>query len=282
MKKSFAFDYRIVFYTILAVFVGVLAYSSLKTDKDIGMALLFGGWFTLLVFGIIIHPKIYIGDEDGLSIYYLPFVKEYFKWSEIKRIKLKDSRITSRSSLLDFLWKDYEIVPVKKKDYKGSKYHSIFHSSEIFKSPLAVKMIKKYWDGNIEDDSFLWLKKHLRKADTQHIKYDLTEVKQKEKQARDRLREIVSQYENKAKAYGKTIDASFTYFIDENDFNSRPKANYSYDAEIFVEKDNDDEKSFYIRIEFLFVSYGKSKIKITENKKALADAEKQIIEAIEK
>ena len=33
MKKSFAFDYRILLYIILAVFVGALAYSSMKTDK---------------------------------------------------------------------------------------------------------------------------------------------------------------------------------------------------------------------------------------------------------
>lgn len=282
MKKRFAFDYRILIYIILAVFVGVLAYSSAKTDKDIGMALLFGTFALVMVFGIIIHPKFYIGDEEGLSIYYLPFVKEYFKWNEIKRIKLKDSRITSRSSLLDFLWKEYEIVPVKKRNYKGSKYHSIFHSSEICKSPLAVRMIKKYWDGNIEDDSFLWLKKLFSESDKKKVEYDLTEVKQKEKQARDSLKQVVSQYESKAAAYGKTIDASFTYFTDENDFDSRPKVNYSYDAEIFVEKDNDDEKSFYIRIEFLFVSYGKRKIKITENKKALIEAEKHINEAIEK
>ena len=36
MKKSFAFDYRIVLYTILAVFVGVLTYSSIKTDNAVG------------------------------------------------------------------------------------------------------------------------------------------------------------------------------------------------------------------------------------------------------
>lgn len=282
MKKSFAFDYRVLIYTILAVFVGVFAYSSIKTDKDIGMALLFGGFTLVLVFGVVIHPKLYVGDEEGVSIYYLPFVKEYFKWNEIKRIKLKKSGTSSRSILLDLLWKEYEIIPIKEKQYKGSKYHSIFHTSEIFKSPLSVRMIKKYWDGNIEDDSFSWLKKHLRKTDAQHVKYDLTEVKQKEKQVRDSLKQVVSQYENKAAAYGKTICASFTYFTDENDFNSRPKTNYSYDAEIFVEKDNDDERSFYIRVEFLFVNYGKSKIKISENKNALIDAKKHINEAIEK
>lgn len=282
MKKSFAFDYRILFYTILAAFVGTLAYSSVKTDEDIGMALLLGGFALVMVFGIVIHPKLYVGDEEGISIYYLPFVKEYFKWNEIKRIKLRDSRISSRSSLLDFLWKDYEIIPVKERRYKGSKYHSIFHDSGIFKSPLAVKMIKKYWDGNIEDNSFSWLKKLFSEKDKKKVKYDLTEVKQKEKQVRESLKQVVSLYESKAAAYGKTIDASFTYFTDENDFNSRPKENYSYDAEIFVEKENDDEKSFYIRIEFFFVSYGKNKIKITENKKALTEAEKQINEAIEK
>lgn len=281
MKKSFAFDYRILLYIILAVFVGVLAYSSAKTDKDIGMALLFGTFALVMVFGIVIHPKFYIGDEEGLSIYYLPFVKEYFKWNEIKRIKLKDSRITSRSSLLDFLWKEYEIVPVKKRNYKGSKYHSIFHSSEIFKSPLAVRMIKKYWDGNIEDNSFSWIKKYFQKED-KIVKYDLTEVKQKEKSARDAIKQIVSQYASKAELYGKTIDASCTYFADNEDFNSRPKENYSYVAEIFVEKENDEDRSFYINVELLFVSYGKSKIKIAENKKAFKEIEKQINEAIEK
>lgn len=281
MKKSFAFDYRVVFFILITALVGLFTRGTI-IEKNIGMSIL-GSFLTLLfVFGVIIVPKLYIADEEGISIYYLPFIKEYFKWSEIKRIKLIESRGSSRSLLLDFLWKEYEIIPIKEKIYKGSKYHSIFHNSEIFKSPLAVKMIKKYWDGNIEDDSFLWLKKYFRKADTQHVKYDLTEVKQKEKQARDYLREIVSQYENKAAAFGKTIDASFTYFTDENDFDSRPKGNYSYDAEIFVEKENDDEKSFYIRIEFFFVCYGKNKLKITENKKALAEAEKQINEAIEK
>ena len=280
MKKSFAFDYRIVFYTILAVFVGVLTYSSIKTDKDIGMGLIFGGFTLLIMFGIIIHPKFYIGDEEGLTIWYLPFVKEYYKWSEIKRIK-KGSRVSSRFILLDLLWKEYEIIPVKERRYKGSKYHSIFHTSEIFKSPLAVRMIKKYWDGNIEDDSFSWIKKHFTKED-KIVKYDLTEVKQKEKLARDAIKQIVSQYASKAELYGKTIDASCTYFADDEDFNSRPKENYSYVAEIFVEKENDEDRSFYINMELLFVSYGKSKIKITENKKVFEEIEKHINEAIEK
>lgn len=281
MKKSFAFDYRIVLYTILAVFVGVLTYSSIKTDKDIGMALLFGGFTLLVVFGIVIHPKFYVGDEEGLTIWYLPFVKEYFKWDEIKRIKLKESRSSSRFILFDLLWKEYEIIPIKSKQYKGSKYHSIFHSSEIFKSPLAVRMIKKYWYGNLEDNSFSWIKKYFAKED-KIVKYDLTQVKQKEKTARDAIKQIASKYASKAEMYSKTIDASCTYFTDNEDFNSRPKENYRYVAEVFVEKENDEDRSFYINIELLFVSYGKSKIKITENKKAYEEIEKQINKAIEK
>ena len=280
MRKNFALDYRIVFYTILGVFVGALMCFSIK-DKDNGMALLFGGFTLLIMFGIIIHPKFYIGDEEGLTIWYLPFVKEYFKWSEIKRIKLKASGASSRFILLDLLWKEYEIVPVKERRYKGSKYHSIFHSSEIFKSPLAVRMIQKYWDGSIEDDSFSWIKKPFAKED-KIVKYDFTEVKQKEKSARDTLKQIASKYISKAEMYGKTIDVSCTYFVDVDDFNSRPKENYSYNAEVFVEKENDEEKSFYINVELLFISYGKSKIKITENKKAFEEIEKRINEAIEK
>ncbi len=280
MKKRIAFDYRMFFCTLLTALVGLFTRMTI-VEKDIGMSIL-GSLLTLFfVFGVIIVPKIYIADEVGISIYYLPFVKEYFKWSEIKRIKLKVSSISSRSILLDFLWKEYEIIPIKEKRYKGSKYHSIFHTSEIFKSPLAVRMIKKYWDGNIEDDSFSWLKKHFTKED-KTVKYDLTEVKQREKQIRDNVKQIMAQYESKASLFGKTIDASCTYFTDGDDFNSRPKENYSYVAEIFVEKENDEDRSFYINVELIFVSYGKSKIKITENKKAFAEIEKQINEAIEK
>lgn len=281
MKKSFAFDYRIVFYTMLAALAAMFTKVTMA-DEEIGVAILSGCLTLLFVFGIAIHPKIYIGDKEGLSIHYLPFVKEYFKWSEIKRIKLKESRVSSRSILLDLLWKEYEIIPVKEKRYKGSKYHSIFHTSEIFKSPLAVRMIKKHWDGNIENDSFSWLKKFLTKDKEKTVKYDLTEVKQKEKLARDALKQIASQYASKAEMRGKTIGASCTYFTDDDDFNSRPKENYSYVAEIFVEKENDEERSFYINIELLFVSFGKNKIKIIENKKAFDEIAKLINEAIEK
>ena len=142
-------------------------------------------------------------------------------------------------------------------------------------------MIQKYWDGSIEDDSFSWIKKPFAKED-KIVKYDFTEVKQKEKSARDTLKQIASKYISKAEMYGKTIDVSCTYFVDVDDFNSRPKENYSYNAEVFVEKENDEEKSFYINVELLFISYGKSKIKITENKKAFEEIEKRINEAIEK
>lgn len=281
MKKSFAFDYRVVFFMLLTALVGLFTRGTI-IEKNIGMSIL-GSFLTLLfVFGVIIVPKLYIADEEGISIYYLPFIKEYFKWNEIKRIKLIESRGSSRSLLLDFLWKEYEIIPIKERVYKGSKYHSIFHTSEIFKSPLSVRMIKRYWDGSIEDDSFSWLKKHFAKGEDKTIKYDLTEVKQKEKLMRDSLKQVVANCGGKASLYGKTIDASCSYFTDEDDFNTRPKENYSYVAEIFVEKENDEERSFYFNIELLFVSYGKSKIKISENKKAFDEIEKQINEAIEK
>ncbi len=280
MKKSFAFDYRIVFYTVLTVLVALFTKASMN-DEETGVAILCGGLTMFFIFGIAIHPKFYVGDEEGLYIYYLPFVKECFKWSEIKRIKLKESRVSSRAILLDLLWKEYEIIPVKERRYKGSKYHSIFHSSEIFKSPLAVRMIKKYWDGSIEDDSFSWIKKHIAKED-KAVKYDLTEVKQKEKAARDTLKQIASQYASRAKMQGKTIDASCTYFTDDGDFNSRPKENYSFKTEVFVEKENDEENSFYINVELLFVSYGKNKIIIKENKKAFEEIERLLIEAIER
>ena len=52
---------------------------------------------TAFVVGVVIVPKLYVADEEGISIYYLPFVKEYFKWDEIKRIR-KASPSTSTTA----------------------------------------------------------------------------------------------------------------------------------------------------------------------------------------
>ena len=280
MKKNLAFDYRIIFYTLDTLFIGAVTFG-FYNDGEKGMAVLGAVLTVVFSLGIVIFPKMYVGDEEGLSIYYLPFVKEYFRWDEIKRIKLKESRVASRSIILDFLWKEYEIVPVKQKKYKGSKYYSVFHDSEILGTPLSKKMIKKYWDGEIEDDSFSWLKKRFAKQNNEKIKYDLNEVKQKESSVRERLKQIVQQYESEAALFGKTIDASCTYFTDDDDFNSRPKENYTYTAEIFVEIENDNERSFYIKEDILLVRYGKKDVKVTEIKNAFDVITEKINEAIE-
>lgn len=280
MKKSFAVDPRAFLMIFCACFFGAMTCSEISAG-DVLPAITIGGAITLLfVFGIVIIPKLYIADEEGISIYYLPFVKESYKWKEIKRITVVMDISYRRSSWLDLLWKTYKIESIKERSYKGSKYHSIFHSSEIFKTPLSKRMLKKYWDAEIED-TFLWFKKKPSKKKSKAVKYDFTEVRQKEKSARESLRRIVDQYESKAALYGKTIDASFTYFTDDDDYNSRPKEDYSYVAEIFVEKENDEERSFYIKQEILFVSYGKKQIKIIENKGAFDEISKLINEAIE-
>ena len=281
MKKSIAFDYRIIIYILGTLFIGAVSFG-FYNDGEKGMAVLGAVLTVVFSLGIVIFPKIYVGDEEGVSIYYLPFVKEYFRWDEIKRIRLKKSTGTSKSIILDFLWKEYEIVPVKQKKYKGSKYHSVFHTSEILRTPLSKKMIKKYWDGEIEDDSFSLFKKRFAKQNNEKIKYDLTDVKQKESWARESLKQIVQQYESKAALFGKTIDASCTYFTDDDDFNSRPKENYTYAAEVFIEIENDDERSFYIKEDILLVRYGKKDVKATEIKNAFDEIAQKINEAIEK
>ena len=286
MKKSFAFDYRCilaVLCTLICVVVTAAEIWNAEKTGDLLSAVTIGGALTLVfAFSLITLPKLYVADEEGLSIYYLPFVKEYFRWDEIKRIKLNKHYSSRSNFLFDFFFSEYEIVPVKEKRYRGDKYHSIFHSSEISRTALSRRMIKKYWDGEIEDETFSWLRKLFKKEQGEAVKYDLTEVKQKEKQARESLKRIAGLYESKAALHGKTIEACMTYFTDEDDFNSRPKENYSFKAEIFIEKENDEDSSFYINVEILFVSYGKKRIMISENKNAVAEIEGLINEVIEK
>ena len=281
MKKNIAFNSKLFLFMFLTAATSLIT-AVVAKEAGTGFTFLMVLLSTAFVVGVVIVPKLYVADEEGISIYYLPFVKEYFKWDEIKRIRKTESTNRPRRNLmLDFLFADYEIVPIKAKEYKGSKYHSIFHSSEISRTFMTRHIIKKYWDGEIEDDSFAWFKKRLSKESGQKIKYNLAEVKEKEKRARQSLKQIVMQYERKAELSGKSIDATCTYFIDDDDFSNRPQENYSYVAEIFVEKENDEERSFYIKQEILFVSYGKKQIKIIENKGAFDEISKQINEAIE-
>ena len=76
MKKSFALDSRLFLFILCISFTALMTLMGWQ-DGDKGFAV-FGGILTaVFILGLIISPKIYIADEEGLSIYYLPFVKEY-------------------------------------------------------------------------------------------------------------------------------------------------------------------------------------------------------------
>ena len=78
MKKSFAVDYRIFLCAFLLLFVVAGDYYFITIEKNGWMALLCLLLTLVFVSGIVILPKFYVGDKEGLSIYYLPFVKEHF------------------------------------------------------------------------------------------------------------------------------------------------------------------------------------------------------------
>ena len=125
MKKNIAFDYRIIIYILGTLFICAVAFG-FYNDGEKGMAVLGAVLTVVFSLGIVIFPKIYVGDEEGVSIYYLPFVKEYFRWDEIKRIRLKKSPGTSKSIILDFLWKEYEIVPLNRRSIREVNITAFF------------------------------------------------------------------------------------------------------------------------------------------------------------
>ena len=85
MKKSFAFDKMSIYYLlalVLFLFVCISVF-----PQDAGMIII--EILVTLVFGVlfIMGPNYYIADSDGIAVYYFLFIKDYYKWDEIKSIE---------------------------------------------------------------------------------------------------------------------------------------------------------------------------------------------------
>ena len=138
MKKSFAVDKR---------FLGgiLIIFMSFFVIKDLSHNIL--GVLTIATFDLIIgtlilmNPNYYVADSDGITIYHLIFIRNFYKWNEIEEIKLNIDRgyKTERHKVYLLITTD-------------SKKYPFYMGNWITKSMWTKRLIKTYWAGEIKGD----------------------------------------------------------------------------------------------------------------------------------
>lgn len=276
MKKSFAIDYSCLLAVLCTFAFGVLTAVGIKEGDKLGdvlSAVTIGGILTLFfAVGIVITPKLYVADQEGMSIYYLPFIKDYYKWEDIKRINVMYRR---RLRTYNF---------ERKKHAESDAKIRFFKNSEFPKTFMLKKLINKYWQGEVEGDDWENFKKKLRSWKSKHkVVLDVSEAEKAEREARGKIREIIKANKPLAEASGKFVKAVYTYESEYKTLTSRPKGSYSYNVEIEIsEIGSSEDERLYVMTEVLFVRYGKKDIKVITDEAVYDKISELLIEAIEK
>ncbi len=249
MKKSFAFDKMSIYYLlalVLFLFVCISVFS-----QDAGMIII--EILVALVFGVlfIMGPNYYIADSDGIAVYYFLFIKDYYKWDEIKSVE--EYLSGSYKNRYKAYW--LETATVKKKPF--------YMENKITKSVWTKRLIQKYWDGEIKGDELEDFKKKLRKKKAESFALDKQQAIKSESEAKTKITEILREYRAAAKSQGQFIKATYSYEIANRTYDKRPDKSYSFVVEIEMGKIgcSEDDK-LYIISELLFVRYGKNSVKV--------------------
>lgn len=129
--KSFAVDIPSVFFglnaMLMCILVGVAWQVDIVNLKVVSVFLLF-----LFICLFALRPHFFIADGNGLTAYYVFFLKDYYKWDDIIHI---EEKVNYRYSCYSFEMKEH-----RKKAF--------FMSSEFHKNFMLKRLIKKYWQGD--------------------------------------------------------------------------------------------------------------------------------------
>lgn len=281
MKKSFAVEPWSFIAALASVFFCAITIAGMLYGDKLGdrlSAVTIGGVPTLLfIFITIIIPKLYVADEEGLSIYYLPNIKDYYKWEDIKRIN-----VLRRYGFRGYRLRTYNFE-VKNNIERYGKMR-FFKDTEFPKTFALKRLIIKYWKGEVEGDDWESFKKKLRSWKSKHkIALDDSEAEKAEREARGKIREIIKANKPLAEASGKFVKAVYTYESEYKTLTSRPKGSYSYNVEIEIgEIGSSEDERLYVMTEVLFVRYGKKDIKVITDEAVYDKISELLIEAIEK
>lgn len=249
MKQSFAVD-KLNIYNLLVI--AFMAFIMIIPPKQIIGVLVFESIVMLImVISFFMGPNYYIADSEGITIYYFLFIKDHFKWDEIKSIE-------------EYLAGNYKLrYTAYWIDTKTVKKKPFYMENKITKSIFTKRLIKKYWDGEIKGDDFEAFKKKLRKKKAEALAIDKKQAIKSESEAREKITEILRGYRATAKKQGNFIKATYSYEVENRAYDKRPDKSYSFVVEIEMGKIgcSEDDK-LYIISELLFIKYGVSSVKV--------------------
>ena len=268
MKKSFAIDIPSMVFALIAVLSLWWAHFIFDEGSSSGILLCLFVIIIAICY-VVLSPHFFIANAKGITIYYIFFLKDYYAWEDVKRIKK--------------VWERRSVNYVFETKQHTKKY--FFMTSEFHKSFMLKRIIKKYWQGEIEGDDWENMKKKIHAWKQKHNTFvpDNSEAEKAEREARKKIREIINLYKAGAEADNKFIKASYLYETKSRECNNRPKESYSYNVEIEIGKIGySDDESLYILSEILFVRYGKKSIKVMTDETVYSQISEKLSEAIEK
>ena len=268
MNKSIAFNTR--FLTYVSAFGSILVFLAILTEGNHNgkLVVIYALFYALLS---LTEPNYYVADEEGIAICFFIFVRCYYKWEEIEKIKE-----VLASGYKKERYKAYFLIAPNKKS-------SFFDPGIITKSSATKRLIKMYWKNKIIDDEDIDYEIELKKKKRKLMISNEKLLIKSEGETRTKIDDIIKDYKIKAKQHNKFIKAKYVYNTDNKTYKERPDYSYSFALNIEVGKVSESEdKSVSNVIKLLTVTRGENKNKLTENKNAVSEIKKLLNEAIEK
>lgn len=267
MKKSFAFDKRFIIWITAIVFC-LLVIMTFSEDVNNSAPVIIAFIIAVGLFSLI-EPNYYVADEEGIAIYFLFFKRYHYRWDEIQQIRTG----------IAGSWKDhYKAYFLIATNEKTSRF---FTPGIITKSTATKRLIKMYWKDKIIGDEDIDYEKELEKQNRKLKASNEKLLVKAESEARTRIDEAIKVYKTKAKQQDKFIKTKYVYEIDSKECKDRPVCSYSFAVNIEVGKAGENASVFGV-IKLLSVSRKEDKNKVNENKNAVSEIRKFLIDNIEK
>lgn len=281
-KKQIATNKWFNYYIFIGVFMLIMGFVFIDTEeKSIGIL----GFVCCLIsfsLAIISEPFCYVFDSEGVSLLYVFHKKERYLWKNIRFIKVGYESVYSS-------WRSKVITPSHTTfdidgDVEGEERRYMKHY--IRKSIRTKHLIEKYWDGTVTGYELENVKKKFEKWQGKKQKqidaHFTDEAVKSERKVRAKIREATKACVENAKSYNIDIKVKFFYVISSGEeLTSRPDENYRYTAcaEISYIGETDEDRIVETDEDLLFVRFGKTGYKCTENKKS-AESFAQTLEEV--
>ena len=126
---------------ILALFL-LLSACSLVNEELVGSVGFIVICLVLLAAALIFMPYCYQFDEYGVSFKFLFFQDERYLWKNVRSIKITND--TSSVDLFNYLFLVFEL------NGRVEGRRRFYMTSQIYITRKTKRLLKKYWNGNIQ------------------------------------------------------------------------------------------------------------------------------------